>query len=509
MNRNLLLLITLWSLAFSGSGQPPPQPLVHIWYGPEQHFGQLGQAQRWVNVLGQVENSDQVQALTYALNGGIPDTLAMGSDRHRLARPGDFNTELSWEELDEGSNELLITAQPKRGKAITKTVTLHIEKGKTWPLPYWLDFSAVEQLQKVVQVVDGHWELVDDGVRTLQPYYDRVLSLGDTSWSDYETTVKLTVHGFTPSQAGPPTYNVTHFGLAMRWRGHHTDGRQPNRKWFPLGAQGEFLLKEAPDSCQWRILFDGIPDKPATYATARNRLVLGEPMYAKSQVVSLADGRSRYRYKQWLASEPEPLGWDVAGFETNDYPSGALCLVPHNSDVTLHEVRVEPVQETPAWMSARPGPGAIHFSAPVGNLFGASGASFQADFLPPGQQIQSLQVNLGPNGLIRGFRFQIHGALKPSLIGHAEGNWQETFVIPPGHELVGISGASGWYFDALQFHFSQGLSSPIYGSEGGDTAFDLRIKAGAAGNAGRIRGFYGRYDETGLESLGLIFDPAD
>ena len=38
-----------------------------------------------------------------------------------------------------------------------------------------------------------------------------------------------------------------------------------------------------------------------------------------------------------------PADWDVQVFERDDYPSGALCLVPHNTDVTIHRVRVTPL----------------------------------------------------------------------------------------------------------------------------------------------------------------------
>ena len=197
-----------------------------------------------------------------------------------------------------------------------------------------------------MQVVDGVWHLEEDGVRTAAPYYDRVLSMGDRSWSDYQTMLRLTIHGFTSSTPGPPTYDVTHFGAAMRWRGHHTDGLQPRRKWYPLGAQGEFLIKTKLDTCQWRILFDKADDKPPRYAARRNTLALGQPMYIKTQIATMPDGRSRYRFKQWQESATERATWDVEGFEADDYPSGSLCLVPHNSDATLHEVRVEKLATT-------------------------------------------------------------------------------------------------------------------------------------------------------------------
>ena len=58
----------------------------------------------------------------------------------------------------------------------------------------------------------------------------------------------------------------------------------------------------------------------------------------------MPDGQSRYRFKQWFLDEEEPIVWDVEGSEAGDYRSGALCLVPHNSDVTIHTVRVTPLE---------------------------------------------------------------------------------------------------------------------------------------------------------------------
>jgi len=66
----------------------------------------------------------------------------------------------------------------------------------------------------------------------------------------------------------------------------------------------------------------------------------------KTQVTTLPDGRTRYRFKQlYERQQEEPSGSDVEGLEANDYPSGALCLVPHNSDVTIHKVDVQPLAD--------------------------------------------------------------------------------------------------------------------------------------------------------------------
>lgn len=318
---------------------------INIWYGPVQRFGQHGRPQRWVNVLGNVCNSDRIKSLEYELNHNTLKELTLGSDSHRLALEGDFNVELAWDELDVGKNNLTIIKTYQNGEVYTSEIVLIIEQEKNWPLPYSVDFTQIESVQQNVQVVDGLWGITPQGLRTKESYYDRVVTMGDTTWQNYEATVRLTIHDFTASTPGPPTYNVTHFGMAFRWRGHTRDGLQPSRQWYPLGAQGEFLLKEDKRSGTWRILFGYGDDSPKPeYADEMNSIQLGKEMIIKGRVRTMEDGRTRYRYKQWMAESDEPDEWDVEGFdEMNDYSSGALCLVPHNSDITLHQVLIEPL----------------------------------------------------------------------------------------------------------------------------------------------------------------------
>jgi hypothetical protein len=502
-------------LSDSTAAAPVAPSPIHFWYGPVQRFGHLGRAQRWINILGHIDDCEHIDSAVFSLNGSPERPLTLGCDLHRLARAGDFNIELSWEEVALGANELTVSAHSKTGESLRNTVQITVAEECVWPLPYAVDFSQIDDLQDAVQIVDGLWQLHKDGVRTMVPYYDRVLSMGDSSWSNYETTIRLTLHGFTPSEPGPPTYDVTHFGVAMRWRGHHSDGLQPSRQWYPLGAQGELLIKEDRRTCQWRILFDHfVAGKEPRYAVGHNELAFEKPFFVKTQVATLADGRSRYRFKQWREDLPEPIAWDVEGYEEDDYTSGALCLVPHNSDVTIHEVRIEQLTKTLGGLAARPGPGAIHFSAPVGGVYGASGQAFTTDCLTPNSRLIALQVNLGPEPwcAVRGLRLKIAdsaGAIEQVSIGAEQGDWQPLCEVPENVLLVGISGASGWYLDAIQFHFSDGSKSPRYGGSGGDSTFCLQLNEREGLVAGRVRGLYGTAHNDGIETLGLIFDPGD
>jgi hypothetical protein len=323
-------------------------PQINVWYGDQQYFGGQGRTQRWVNILGNISETEKVSSLDFRINQGELRSFSLGSDLHRLATDGDFNLELSWQDLRIGENSVRILLGTTDGQILEKEIKINILPLRTWPIPYQVDFSTEKNPQESVQVVDGLWHLGGTGIRTTEPYYDRVITVGDTSWTNYEATARITIHAFTPPEKGPPTYNVTHFGMAFRWRGHTRDGRQPSRVWYPLGAQGEFLLHPDQTTAKWRILYDGGRNAPApSYATKANAIAMNKPMYIKGQVRTLSDGNTRYRFKQWMEGSPEPPGWDVEGVETGarDYPSGALCLVPHNSDVTIHELKVKPLSK--------------------------------------------------------------------------------------------------------------------------------------------------------------------
>lgn len=319
---------------------------IEWWYGDQQSFGQLGRPQRWINLLGTAKSPGDINQISYQLDGGPAQPLSLGTDLHRLALPGDFNVELPYEDLSPGQHQVTVTADYTDNHQKVSKVNFHVENTAAWPLPYHVDFSQAENLQHVTQIVDGHWKLTRDGVRTRQRYYDRVLSMGDQSWQNYDARIKLTIHDFTPSQPSAPTYNVTHFGVALRWRGHTEDGRQPSRQWYPLGAQGEFLLKPNLNQHQFRILHHGGPRWKPTYGRRRHSIQLDHPLWIRAQVYTSGDGsETTYRFKQWNDGEPEPTSWSVTSTEptSTDLTSGSLCLVPHNSDVTIHSVSVTPL----------------------------------------------------------------------------------------------------------------------------------------------------------------------
>ena len=171
-------------------------PVVDVWYGPVQHFGQIGLPQPIVNILGNVSDPDGVASLSYSLNGGPVQPLNLGPNFKRLADPGDFNADIKTTDLLEGVNSVELTASDTLGNLTTQIVTVHFEGNNVWPLPYSIDWSTVTALDQVSQVVDGHWTVEGDTLRPVQFYYDRLVAVGDVSWTDYEALVPITLHQF-------------------------------------------------------------------------------------------------------------------------------------------------------------------------------------------------------------------------------------------------------------------------------------------------------------------------
>lgn len=318
-------------------------PRIDVWYGARQRFGHMGTPQRWVNILGSAAPAERVAKIDYRLNGGEARPLSSGPDLRRLASPGDFNIDIDRAELREGENTLVIRAVAGNGAAAETEVTLEYTTGERWPLPYSVDWSQVANIQDAAQIVDGQWRLENGGVRTVVPYYDRVLAFGDMNWTDYAATVEVTFHGFPGKRPGGPHFNVNHAGIGLRWRGHGEDGRQPRVQWYPLGAATEFTLEKDLAQCRWRIL-PGPPREPE-WAEQPYAIELGKPYLLKGEARTMPDGRHRYRTKIWSPDRNELDFWAVESYEqpAEDFPSGSVLLVAHNSDVTFGKLTIEPV----------------------------------------------------------------------------------------------------------------------------------------------------------------------
>ena len=315
---------------------PPPAgqgPSITAWYGDNQVFGANGQSQNFANVLGNVSDPQGVAALSYTVNGGASRQLTVGPDLRRLQFPGDFNADIPWSTLSNGSNAVVITARDGQGNVSTRTVTVVKQSGDA-PLPYTTDWSEATRINDQAQVVDGNWRLDGDTIRPTQMGYDRLVMLGDISWHDYEMTVPVTVHGLGPGNGSQNSGNSL-VGFALNWRGHtQTSTEQPFRYWYPTGALGWYRWYQPTPKFELR----GNNDTPVVRHN-RFHLQFGTTYVFKARSDTVAGG-IEYSWKVWPQGQPEPAAWDLT-FTSNSGPAtGSIALISHHSDVQFGNVTV-------------------------------------------------------------------------------------------------------------------------------------------------------------------------
>lgn len=332
-------------------------PEIDLWYGETQRFGHLGNSQTHINILGSITPKSLVADSWYQFNRGKRTRFHLGPDLHRLAHSGDFNIEIDREQLTNGDNQLVIGVYDLWGRFVSQELTIQYTAGQTWKLPYEVDFSQLDRLQDAVDVMDGHWKLTEDGVRTVEPYYDRQFAFGDSTWTNYELRAEILFHNHLPpalgrKTAGPPYLSHSHTSFAMRWRGFPDDGLAPRRDWQNLGG----LIAVRSDrntpqkGCYWWMHFGrGLPGKQGKRSLVtqeqRYQITPGDRCLYRIRVETTGDHQTRYSAKLWPLGESEPQDWQmVSTDEAESLDSGAVVFVVHHSDVTLCNVKVEAIQ---------------------------------------------------------------------------------------------------------------------------------------------------------------------
>ncbi|MGH3441458.1 MAG: fibronectin type III domain-containing protein [Nitriliruptorales bacterium] len=319
----------------TGACPAPGAPVIDVWYGDNQVFGNVGLPQQWANVVGHASDPDKIAGMSYSLNGAPSVSLVINPDVNpRIARFGDFNVEIPFAALVPGDNRLEVVARDTPGNEATHVVTITYVAGNSWPLPYTADWASASQISSVAQVVDGRWHLADAGVRPTEPGYDRLIALGQMSWLDYEVTVPITIHSLndTSSHAG--------VGIAIGWQGHEGSER-PRTEW-PLGGLCFYYRNAPPDPYElWMVKYPW-PHFIASEGRP-NWLDMGVTYMWKFRAESLvtSPGNARYSCKVWQADEAEPSSWNV----TADMPArpGSVLLVADYADATFGNVSVRPL----------------------------------------------------------------------------------------------------------------------------------------------------------------------
>jgi uncharacterized repeat protein (TIGR02543 family) len=325
-----------------GEGQLAPQvvanasPVITIWYENSLNFGQLGNPQRQVNILGNISDPDSsISSLSYSLNNGASISLPIGpSGSIRLVNQGDFNVAIDITSLRSGSNTVVLTGKDSGGATTTKTVIFQYTPSHTWPIPYSTTWASAGAINNQAQVVDGKWNIVQGGVRVEQQGYDRVIAIGDMSWKDYEILVPITVYAFYPDPTNPDDGGGA--GVIARWQGHTGGGVLPS-DWRTMGAYGYYSNRY--NGLALRINGNTPPVQNFAFQ-------YGTTYLFKLRAETVPTG-GKYSLKVWVKGQPEPP-WNTSSnlvgvVDSNgDLPTGSILLVAHRADALFGDVTICP-----------------------------------------------------------------------------------------------------------------------------------------------------------------------
>ena len=310
------------------------ETIIDVWYGPNQKFGNVGQPQVWVNVLGNVADDDGIASLTYTLNGGASQQLSFTPDNRRLSNPGDFNIDADRDLFTDGINQIIITAVDTLGNATSRTVNVDHSNGNIWPENYQIDWSQVTSIQDVVEVLDGKWALTDNGIRTVEPGYDRLFAIGDDNWDEYEVVSSFILHSLDLDEFA----GVSVIGP---WNGHTDDpisGFQPKAGFNPFGAQS-WTAFFRPGGERSQVLSSGFLTPADRFFTTFDFEQLYNFRYRVED--EQQNGELVYSLRIWEEGTAEPANWNVQYTDTTSgLTNGSLVFVAHFADTTFGNISV-------------------------------------------------------------------------------------------------------------------------------------------------------------------------
>jgi hypothetical protein len=152
-------------------------------------------------------------------------------------------------------------------------------------------------------------------------------------------------------------------------------------------------------------------------------------------------------------------------------------------------------------VNSRPNPNDLHFSTLAGSPFPV-GKKF---VLLPEDSSKVVSLELATTHLVQAIKLICEKDGREHSLQAGSNNPTNYQSIPLTSDLVALSGQSGWYIDALRFHFADGSATPLFGGTGGDIRFHVGMHQKQTVWQGRVVGMWGYADEVGLEALGLIF----
>lgn len=340
---------------------------IDLWYGDRMFSGRCGTPQKLYTVLGRVSPASGVK-LTARLNGGMRRPVAVGPSIERVLAAGDFLVEFPVARLRRGSNRLELVAEAG-GRSARREVVIERDPDGHAPLPLDIRWDDECRLSQYAQPIDGRWVRDGDGVRPAEIGYDRLMAVGDVTWSGYEVTVPITLNRLAPLETTHPKGIGHLFGVLMNWIGHYQlpsmiDPRRrhkvmlkemvqrplrtlglkppafPKAFWLPQGALFSYHWSEAR-KCHALRIESGQTGMPLVEDESGYTIEPGTTHVFRCRSVVGASGLNRHSFKVWPAGSQEPGRWllECDGLR-GELHAGCALLLTHFSDVTYGPIVV-------------------------------------------------------------------------------------------------------------------------------------------------------------------------
>jgi hypothetical protein len=315
---------------------PPDLPVIEIYGGRDRIFGLNGDPQPTASIAGIVTSPSGVFSLWWRLDDGEWQLLDTNSDSTRVIGPGEFSIELEPRRIDADRTTMEIEVregtEEEPGPTNSVTVDLQllqsIDRGPdrvvTW---------AEDDLDLNGQIANGGWELVPGGVAPIEPGPQRILLIGDQSWSNYEVEFSFIPGEIAPAPTAEPTQPWA--GVYLGWRGFDPVASLSNNILRTAGGAG-FGQAGGP-------IVVGVRDETSFIETSNEvTLTPGLRYRLRANAVSVQGG-TEVRVKVWLDSDPEPEKWTVETMNPGANSGGSLALVAHRWDIVFETITITPL----------------------------------------------------------------------------------------------------------------------------------------------------------------------
>ncbi len=355
-----LVVASLFTANSFGADDSPP--VIDLWYGDEQRAPGAEVAQSWFNVLGRASDPDSdVVALRFKLYHGESDEPMLAGflnigphpvrvpinvppGPRRLYDTGDFNIDIPKSALAAGANRVEITAFNGAGLVEQRELSIDYGDGDSVSSPLAIQWSEVDRIDAVGQVVDGLWQLAEDGVSVVEPGYDRVIALGSTNWRDLDASLSFRLDSVEEGSRLPASgpNELGSMCVVTRWVGHTDMPRrcdQPKCGWLPAGGT---LCAVVDNDRNLYFRFD-VPGESVQGVRTQSVPYRDGVSYNVRVLVEGGEGASSiYRAKVWPQGASEPAPWlMIVEAKDEDISAGALALRAHHLGVTVGDIMVK------------------------------------------------------------------------------------------------------------------------------------------------------------------------